>query len=110
GTAALGSIFNSALQHTLPSTPAVASSAPRIVTMIRQGQVGQLLASLPAARRGEVAGAIKAAYAASLNDLLYVTAGVALAGAVCALLLIRSKDFVSRAEPEPAAAGDAGAG
>ena len=53
GIAALGSIFNSALQHNLASAPAVASSAPRIATMVRQGQVGQLLASLPpAAPRG----------------------------------------------------------
>jgi len=110
GIAALGSIFNSALQHNLTGTPAVASLAPRIVTMVRQGQVGQLLASLPPQRRGEVAAAVKAAYAAGLNDLLYVTAGVALVGAVCALLLIRRKDFVSRGEPQAASAGDAGAG
>src|SRR4029079_6289632 len=43
--AALGSIFNAALQHNLASVPAVASSAPRIATVIRPGQVGQLLAS-----------------------------------------------------------------
>jgi EmrB/QacA subfamily drug resistance transporter len=110
GIAALGSIFNSALQHNLTGTPAVASLAPRIVTMVRQGQVGQLLASLPPQRRGEVAAAVKAAYAAGLNELLYVTAGVALVGAVCALLLIRRKDFVSRGEPQAAPAGDAGAG
>jgi len=48
--------------------------------MVRQGQVGQLLASLPPARRGEVAAAIKAAFAAGLNDILYVTAALALAG------------------------------
>ena len=55
GIAALGSIFNSALQHNLTTAPAVGSSATRIVTMVRQGQVGQLLASLPPARRGVVA-------------------------------------------------------
>ena len=75
--------------------------------MVRQGQVGQLLASLPPARRGEVAAAIRSAFAAGLNDLLYVTAALALAGAVCALLLIRSKDFVSRAEPQAAPAAGA---
>jgi EmrB/QacA subfamily drug resistance transporter len=110
GIAALGSIFNSALQHNLTSTAAVASSAPRVVTMVRQGQVGQLLASLPPTRRGEVALAIKGAFAAGLNDLLYVTAALALTGAVCALLLIRSKDFVSRTEPQAVPAGDARAG
>jgi len=109
GIAALGSIFNAALQHNLASTPAVASSAPRLVTTIRQGQVGQLLASLPPARRGAVAEAIRGAFAAGLNDLLFVTGGLAFTGAVCALLLIRSQDFVrtGRTEPEgisPAAA------
>jgi EmrB/QacA subfamily drug resistance transporter len=109
GIAALGSIFNSALQHNLASTPAVASSAPHIASMVRQGQVGQLLASLPPTRRGEVALAVKSAFAAGLNDLLYVTAGLALVGAVCALLLIRRKDFVSRTEPQatPTASGEA---
>jgi predicted MFS family arabinose efflux permease len=110
GIAGLGSIFNAALQHNLASAAAVASSAPRIVAMVRQGEVSQLLASLPPARRGEVAGAIKAAFAAGLNDLLYVTAGVALFGAVCALVLIRGRDFVSRTEPAAAPAGDAPAG
>ena len=69
-------------------------SAPRLVSVIRQGQVGQLLASLPLARRGVVAEAIRGAFAAGLNDLLIVTAALAFTGAVCALLLIRPKDFV----------------
>jgi EmrB/QacA subfamily drug resistance transporter len=99
--AALGSIFNTALQHNLASAPGVASFAPRLVDTIRQGQVGQLLASLPPARRGVVAGAIRGAFAAGLNDLLFVTAGLACAGAVCALLLIRSQDFVRAGRPEP---------
>ena len=47
GIAALGSIFSAALAHNLTSNAAVASSAPRIVAMVRQGQVGQLLASFP---------------------------------------------------------------
>jgi hypothetical protein len=49
-----------------------------------------------------VAEAIKSAFAAGLNDLLFVTAGLALAGAVCALLLIRSQDFVRTGRTEPA--------
>jgi EmrB/QacA subfamily drug resistance transporter len=110
GIAALGSIFTSAVQHNLVYASPVASSASRIVTMVRQGQVGQLLGSLPPARRAEVAVAIKAAFAAGLNDLLYVTAGLALIGALCALLLIRGKDFVRRTDPQttPAADGQAG--
>ena len=59
--------------------------------MVRQGQVGQLLASLPTATRGQVAAALRSAFAAGLNDLLLVTGALAFAGALCALLLIRSR-------------------
>src|SRR6201996_8632449 len=51
GIAAVGSIFTSAMQHNLASAPATGASAARIVALVRQGQVGQLLASLPPARR-----------------------------------------------------------
>jgi len=108
--AALGSIFNAALQHNLASVPAVGSSAPRIATVIRQGQVGRLLASLPPARRGVVAEAIRGAFAAGLNDLLFVTAGLAFAGGVSALLLIRSRDFVRREDAEASGVSPATAG
>ena len=110
GIAALGSIFTSAMLHHLAYASPLASSAPRIAAMVRQGQVGQLIAGQPPSRRGEVALAIKAAFAAGLNDLLYVTAGLAFLGAVCALLLIRSKDFVSRSEPTAVPTGYAPAG
>jgi EmrB/QacA subfamily drug resistance transporter len=109
GIAALGSIFTTAVQHNLAHASPVGSSAAQIVTKVRQGQVGQLIGSLPPARRGEVELAIRSAFAAGLNDLLYVTAGLALVGALCALLLIRGKDFVRRTDPQatPPAGGQA---
>ena len=102
GIAALGSIFAAALERNLAHALAVPSlrastaqastvSAPRVATMVRQGQVGQLLASLPTATRGQVAAALRSAFAAGLNDLLLVTGALAFAGALCALLLIRSR-------------------
>jgi EmrB/QacA subfamily drug resistance transporter len=100
GIAALGSIFTAALAHNLTHTAGVASLAPRIEATVRQGQVGQLLASLPAASRGPVAAAIRSGFAAGLNDLLIVTGALALAGAVCAVLLIRGKDFVRTGRTE----------
>ena len=89
--AALGSIFTAAIERNLTHASSVASSAPRIVTAVRQGEVGRLLASLPPATRGQVAVALRSGFAAGINDLLIVTGALALAGAVCALLLIRSK-------------------
>ena len=64
-----------------------------MVTAVRQGSIGQLLASVPAADRAAVGGALRSSFAAALNELLYVTAGLALIGAVCAMVLIRRKDF-----------------
>jgi predicted MFS family arabinose efflux permease len=110
GIAALGSVFTAAMERSLAHAGRAGAAAPRIVAMVRQGQAGRLIASLPAGRREQAAAAIKAAFAAGLNDLLYVTGGLALAGAVCALLLIRGKDFVSRSEPQAAAAAGAPAG
>jgi hypothetical protein len=43
-----------------------------------------------------------------MNDLLYVTAGVAVVGAVCAALLIRPRDFHHPESSEPAAGTAAG--
>jgi EmrB/QacA subfamily drug resistance transporter len=95
GIAALGSIFTSAIQSHLTSAlpPSLAGSAGRMVTAIRQGSVGQVIASVPAADRGAVGGALRSSFAAALNELLYVTAGLAFVGAVCAVVLIRRKDF-----------------
>ena len=58
--------------------------------------------------------ALRSAFAAGINDLLLVTGALAFAGALCALLLIRSRDFVhtGRTEPQtaiPAASVEAGA-
>jgi MFS family permease len=104
GIAALGSIFTSAMERNLASHPGVVgASAPRIVSMVRQGQAGKLLASLPPASRGQVAAAIRSGFAAGLNDVLLVTAALALGGALCALLLIRPRDFVRTGRTEPSA-------
>jgi hypothetical protein len=73
--------------------------------MVRQGQVGQLLASLPPASRGQVEAAIRSGFAAGLNDLLIVTGILALVGSLCSLLLIRSKDFVRRTDPQASVPG-----
>ena len=94
--AALGSIFTAAMERNLSGNHATAAagSAAHIVTALRQDQIGKLLASVPPAARGQVAEALRAGFAAGINDLVIITGIVALAGALCAMLLIRSKDFV----------------
>jgi EmrB/QacA subfamily drug resistance transporter len=109
GIAALGSIFTSAINRHLATAlpPALAGSAGKISAMIRQGSAGQVIQSVPPADRAATAAALRSSFAAGLNDLLYVTAGLAIVGAVFALLLIRQKDFVQREEAGPAPAGQA---
>jgi EmrB/QacA subfamily drug resistance transporter len=73
GIAALGSIFTAAMERNLgPSSAA-------LVQVVRQG------GAVP----GQAAVAVGNAFAAGLNDLVVITGIVALAGAVCSLVLIR---------------------
>jgi EmrB/QacA subfamily drug resistance transporter len=112
GIAALGSIFGAAMQRNLTASlshvPGLAGSgsAGRVVAMVRQGQAGLLLAHLPAAARGPAAAAIRSAFAAGLHDLMIVTGTVALAGAVCAVLLIRPENAPAH-PPAPTGSPDA---
>jgi hypothetical protein len=106
GIAALGSIFVSSIQsHLTSALPAsLAGSAGSLVNAVRQGSVGQAIASLPGSQRAAAGLALRASFASALNELLYVTAGVALVGAVCATVLIRRKDFHNADAAAPSAA------
>jgi MFS family permease len=108
GIAALGSIFTAAIGDHLSGAlpPSLAGQAGSMTNAVRQGSVGQLIASVPVADRAAVGLALRSSFAAALNELLYVTAGVAIVGAVCAVLLIRAKDF-HRPDGGAAAAGAA---
>ena len=97
--AGFGSIFTTSirhhLEHALASVPALAGRAPQVVTAIQQGNAGSVFKSVPPSARGILADAIHASFAGAINDLLIVSGILALVGAVCSVLLIRSKDFVS---------------
>jgi predicted MFS family arabinose efflux permease len=107
GIAALGSMFTAAISGHLVGAlpPSLAGSAGTMVSSIRKGSVGQLIASVPPAQRGAVGLALRSSFASALNELCYVTAGLALVGAVCAMVLIRRKDFHPQDGGESAPAG-----
>jgi EmrB/QacA subfamily drug resistance transporter len=107
GIAAYGTIFASVIRSHLATTlpPSLAGSAGTIAAEVRQGSVGQLLASLRPQDRAAAGIALHSSFASSLNALLYISAGVALAGALSALLLIRQKDFVRRDQGAPGGQG-----
>lgn len=100
--AALGSIFTSSLRnqmtHALAQVPQLSGQTDQIVGGLRQGQTGQALAGAPPAARAALQAAIRSSFTGAINNLLVVSACIALVGGVLSLLLIRSKDFVSRQE------------
>jgi EmrB/QacA subfamily drug resistance transporter len=108
--AILGTIFASSLRdsldHRLSSIPDLASQAPRIATAVRQGQGSSAISSVPPGVRGQLVSAIRSSFAGAINDLLTVTAVLALVGGVLAMALIRRQDFVARGAPAGAEAGD----
>jgi EmrB/QacA subfamily drug resistance transporter len=98
--AAFGSIFTSALQNGLTKrlspVPALARHTSQLVTAVKQGEPAQFIGSVPPALRGAIVDAVRSSFASAMNDLFVVSGAIALAGAVCAVALIRSKDFVAQ--------------
>jgi hypothetical protein len=107
GIAVYGSIFASALHqnlgHALGAIPSLDRHLPGVVTAIQQGNAAQAINAVPAPLRAPLVAAIRASFASSLDVLLIVSAVLALFGAACSAVLIRSEDFVvSRHQPTPA--------
>jgi len=98
GIAAYGSIFASSLSHhlsqQLSGTPALSRHLPDIVTAVQTGDPGRAFAAVPDHLRGTLSAAVHSSFASTVDVLLVISACLAFAGAVCALTLIRSRDFV----------------
>jgi EmrB/QacA subfamily drug resistance transporter len=108
GIAALGSIFTSSVRsHVASGLHALhGGGAQTISTAIANGQAKQAIAQVPAQARAGVAEVARASFVAGLNEIFLVAAIVALAGSVAALVLIRSRDFVSQTEAQTAPAAE----
>jgi hypothetical protein len=109
GIAALGALFQarveSKLSDALAGTPA-AGRAHDLAEAIASGGAKQAIAGAPASARPRIEAAANEAFIAGLNDILLVGVGIALFGAVAAMVLIRQRDFTVApgAEGAPAAA------
>ncbi len=98
GIAALGSIFTSEIRtHVTAGLAAVhQGGASALTSAISNGQTAAAIGRLPVQARAAVGAVARASFIASLNDLFLVAAIVAFVGAVGALVLIRSRDFVAQ--------------
>lgn len=98
GIALLGSLFSSQLGTAVASRTAgkgLPFHATTITTSLENGEIGGLLARVPADRRDLVEHVLRGSFTAALNEILLVAAVISLASAVLAFALIRSKDFVA---------------
>jgi EmrB/QacA subfamily drug resistance transporter len=112
GIAVYGSIFATSLHHkmeqTLVGTPALHHLLPSVVTAVQQGNGMAAIGAVPGPLRAPLVAAIHSSFASTLDLLFVVSAGLALVGAVCAVGLIRSRDFVASQpppQPEPSSTG-----
>jgi EmrB/QacA subfamily drug resistance transporter len=116
GIAAWGAIFlgrgANEVEQLAAGTPAATGDRPReLVEAVSAGNLDAALASVPADARETVATAAREGFLAGMNEITMIGAGLAFAGAIAALWLVRERDIerdqpvefpeLERAEPLP---------
>ena len=102
GIALLGTLFSNDVKTEVltrtAAVPGLSARGPQIAGAVQSGQIGNVLARLPAPAR-QVAGTItRAAFTTGLDRILLVAAIIAFVAGVVSLATIRSRDF-ARAAP-----------
>jgi hypothetical protein len=103
GVAALGSILASEVRNSIVGQlrgGPVAAHAHAIAHAVSNGSVAAALHATPVPLRGLIAAASRRAFVGGLNSLFLIGAVTALVAAVCAVILIRQRDFVQAGEQQ----------
>jgi len=109
GIAGLGAVFqhqvSSRATELLAHSPLGGGESGRVVAAIQSGRIGEVIQAAPPQARGAIGRIAKESFIHGLNELFVIAAIVAFAGAACALVLVRARDYVvTTAQPEPEAA------
>jgi EmrB/QacA subfamily drug resistance transporter len=107
GIAGLGAVFQHELTHKTSAT--LAATAPgrhvlgsihgKLSTALVSGEVRALASSLPLPQRAALAHSYRVGFTSAFTTILIIASVVALTGALLALLLVRSRDFVASEAP-----------
>jgi EmrB/QacA subfamily drug resistance transporter len=102
GIALLGTLFASDVKNEVltrtATVPGLSARGPEIAGAVQSGQIGNVIARLPAPARQAAGTITRAAFTTGLDRILLVAAIIALASGVVSLVAVRSKDF-ARAAP-----------
>ena len=105
GIALLGSLFSNKVRDEvlarMTAVPGLSHQGPRIATAVQSGEIGKVIARLPAHAQQAVGLITRAAFTTGLNYILLVAAVIALVSAVVSLVTIRSKDFAHQGGSPP---------
>ena len=97
GIAALGAFFQARITSEIGSSGLPGAGA--IAHQVSSGQAPSSLGGVTAAQALHVETVVRSAFVAGLNEILWIGAAVAAAGAVVAFALVRGRDFVESAPP-----------
>ena len=107
GIAVYGTLFTTVLDHdlvrNLAVTPGGATHANQIIGAMELGDPAKVIGAAPASIRAALGTALRSSFASMLDELLIVSGIIAIVGALCAMVLIRQKDFVASTHEAPAA-------
>jgi EmrB/QacA subfamily drug resistance transporter len=101
GVAALGAVFQSQISSKLSQL--APQAPPGFSDAVSSGAAQAAIASAPAGSRAQLTTAANQAFISGFNEILLIGAIVAIVGAVLGFALVRSSDFVTAQETEPAA-------
>jgi EmrB/QacA subfamily drug resistance transporter len=113
GIAGLGAVFQHQVTRHTASLLASSGQAGQVMrathgslgTALQSGNVSALERGLAPPARAALNHAYRSGFTDALTTILIIAAAVALTGAVCALVLVRTRDFVASG-PQAAAAGE----
>jgi EmrB/QacA subfamily drug resistance transporter len=97
GIAALGSIFSTRISDGITSRLTGSQAAPysgKVAEGVTGGQLGAVVAHVPAGARSQVRAAAVDSFTHALDHIILIAAVIALAGGLLSLVLIRKRDFI----------------
>jgi EmrB/QacA subfamily drug resistance transporter len=100
GVAGLGAIFQSQISSKLSELAPTAPSG--FADAVSSGAIHSAVQAAPAGSREQLTTAANQAFISGFNEILLIGAIVALVGAVAGFTLVRSRDFVTQPEGQPA--------